>query len=808
MEHERKWARWGLKGKLIRLILIVGALPLTIGMALAYVQATRELQQLSGTSFAGIATETARKLDLIFTEEIERSAQVVSDPLVIEALEKRHHLLINQDNDQIGDLLEEEEKRWEGRDPTLIRTLTEGKLSDILRRYFAEQQGSRGQLVLIGPAAPTRAFFLTDSKGRLVASINQDVPYSNAREAWWQGAYNLGRGRPYFENVYFDERLGIYAFSLSVPVMDKIRSQTVGVLHRVFDAKEYLDPAISPIRFGRTGHVMLIDSQGTVMSCPILPTGSRLADQELIRFVTRPQGGWVKAPSDGHGSRTTSIIGFSPLFVTSDVPQKSIEKTWYTFVWQSSDELFAPMQNLFKRIILLGLLGIGLLGTLGYIAAARVLKPIRRLQEGAIQIGRGELQEPITVGTGDEIEQLADEFNRMNIQLQKAFSSLEHKVEEQSQEVRYLQEYNEQILMSLPTPIIILDHSERVEYLNRAATQAFNLPNGDIKEINLFDLIQTDEPSRQRLEAELKTYPKKWNDKNEIPFCTQQPSNEAKDPLVPHQSFDQDYAYRQLKIASKTYHYNWFRISAQLTEKERIGLVLRDTTEESLLQDRLTQAEMLAGLSVLSSGIGHELNNPLFGIMGLAELIPEERDAVVMKEHAEGILKKAKQMARIIQDFAFSANPEEIALSSDVDINQQLDRALKMAGLIGSGEDLEVEKNYQSLPRIKVNPEEIVQAFVNIIENAIQAMKGRGTLHLATEAGQGKVTVRFRDSGPGIPRAFVPKVFDPFFTTKRQGQGRGLGLTIVHRIVKKYGGQIVVETEEGRGTTFILDFPG
>ena len=101
----------------------------------------------------------------------------------------------------------------------------------------------------------------------------------------------------------------------------------------------------------------------------------------------------------------------------------------------------------------------------------------------------------------------------------------------------------------------------------------------------------------------------------------------------------------------------------------------------------------------------------------------------------------------------------------------------------------------------------MIQAFLHIIKNGIQAMKGKGTLSLSTDVSYGTISVRIRDTGPGIPFNFASRIFEPFFTTKGPGQGTGLGLTIARRIVMRYGGIIRVETEEGQGTTFILFFP-
>src|SRR5207249_8853557 len=97
--------------------------------------------------------------------------------------------------------------------------------------------------------------------------------------------------------------------------------------------------------------------------------------------------------------------------------------------------------------------------------------------------------------------------------------------------------------------------------------------------------------------------------------------------------------------------------------------------------------------------------------------------------------------------------------------------------------------------------------FVSVIDNAVRAMEGKGRRELATHMDQDTLTVRIRDSGSGIPAAYVSKIFDPFFTTKKQGEGTGLGLTIAHRIITKHGGQIRAETAQPGGTTFTIMFP-
>ncbi len=374
--------------------------------------------------------------------------------------------------------------------------------------------------------------------------------------------------------------------------------------------------------------------------------------------------------------------------------------------------------------------------------------------------------------------------------------------------LNYLKGYIETILDSMPNPILIVGQEERVEYINRASQDAFGLPDRDVSRVTLFDLIRADHATREQMREGIEQHVGlQQGTLAALPQGRPPQPEQARDPLSPPPDPGEGPLLNELQIGNSKYQYAWFHVNARPGDGKKAGLVLQDITEESLLHDQLIQAEKLAGLWVLTSGVAHELNNPLYAILGLSEAMLDESEMAPMKEHAKGIMGEAKRMARIVQDFTGQSRAEAAAPRVAVDINEQLDQALRSARMNIAGEHLVVRKDYGEVPRIEANPLEIWQALMNVITNAIQAMNGNGELHLKTEAGGGAVSVLIRDSGPGIPSAHVSKIFDPFFTTKRQGEGTGLGLTIARRIVTKYGGRIRVETHEGRGATLILTFP-
>ncbi len=177
--------------------------------------------------------------------------------------------------------------------------------------------------------------------------------------------------------------------------------------------------------------------------------------------------------------------------------------SWDTFVWQSSAELFAPVQHLFVWMSVFAVVALGLLATLGYFAASRIVTPVRRLQEAARSIGRGELREPIQIKTGDELEELAIEFNRMNTQLEAAFAGLTSQVQEKTQEVQYLQRSTDQVLDAVPTPIIMVDQNEHIQYVNRALKEALGVTDDRLPSTTLFDLLHLDPVRQETLRQEL-----------------------------------------------------------------------------------------------------------------------------------------------------------------------------------------------------------------------------------------------------------------------------------------------------------------
>ncbi|MBC7249440.1 MAG: response regulator [Anaerolineae bacterium] len=236
--------------------------------------------------------------------------------------------------------------------------------------------------------------------------------------------------------------------------------------------------------------------------------------------------------------------------------------------------------------------------------------------------------------------------------------------------------------------------------------------------------------------------------------------------------------------------------------------VIERTKELKEAQEQLIQSEKLASIGQLAAGVAHELNNPISVMLGFAQAIlrkmPEDDP---LRKPLSTIEREGLRCKAIIQNLLDFARRNKPALQP-VDVNQVLEAACVLIEHQMSLDNIVVTKGYApDLPRVLADPNQLQQVFVNIIQNAYQAMPDGGTLRLVTRSLGDEVQIIFADTGIGIPPENIKRIFDPFFTTKEVGQGTGLGLSVSYGIVEQHGGTIEVESKVGVGTTFIITLP-
>ena len=239
--------------------------------------------------------------------------------------------------------------------------------------------------------------------------------------------------------------------------------------------------------------------------------------------------------------------------------------------------------------------------------------------------------------------------------------------------------------------------------------------------------------------------------------------------------------------------------------------LFRRYREMQSLQAEVVQSEKLAGIGTLAAGVAHEISSPLFGVMGLAEAIADEDDPVLMKEYAREIVEYSRTIKDIIGELsgysraAEHEQPEPIALSNAVGDAVKL--VTRTAGSCAGGVTVALPPELRVIARAS----ELQQVFVNLVKNAIEATVSHGASEGGVRIFGGEdergIWAIVEDDGEGVPEERRSTVFDPFFTTKPPGQGTGLGLNIVYRLVTKYRGSITVDSAASGGASFTVRFP-
>ncbi len=259
-------------------------------------------------------------------------------------------------------------------------------------------------------------------------------------------------------------------------------------------------------------------------------------------------------------------------------------------------------------------------------------------------------------------------------------------------------------------------------------------------------------------------------------------------------------------------------IGAFLSTRSMMQQLIRVDREKAVSEDMVIQSSKMAALGKMAAGIAHEINNPL-AVIGekagwIKDLLAEEdlaktenfkefEDAVKRIEHH---VERAKKVTHRLLGFARRMEPT----LEQVDINKTLNETVDFLENESRFRNIDIQIDPQtSLPTIMSDSSQLQQVFLNIINNAIDAIGKGGEIHIRTThlSSNNEIMIEIADNGPGIPKENLGKIFDPFFTTKEVGKGTGLGLSIVYSIIEKLGGRIMVASEEGQGTTFTIYLP-
>ena len=234
----------------------------------------------------------------------------------------------------------------------------------------------------------------------------------------------------------------------------------------------------------------------------------------------------------------------------------------------------------------------------------------------------------------------------------------------------------------------------------------------------------------------------------------------------------------------------------------------RDITEQKLLEQQLVRSQKMETFGTLAAGIAHEVGNPLTSISSIVQVIQRTTKDHFAQEKLELVKNQVNRIAKIIRELVDFSRPSAYEVK-EADVNTIIRDAINIVQYGKKVHDItfviELDEN---LPQVSVVHDQLVQVFLNIAMNAVDACDGKpGTIRISSRPNAENIEVVIEDSGKGIPDGDFVKIFDPFYTTKEVGKGTGLGLWVSYGIVKNFGGDIRVESKEGKGSVFTVILP-
>jgi len=355
-------------------------------------------------------------------------------------------------------------------------------------------------------------------------------------------------------------------------------------------------------------------------------------------------------------------------------------------------------------------------------------------------------------------------------------------LKEKADELKELKDYNENILESMDSGILVLDLNGQIARWNRAMETLYGKSRIEVLGRSLDDIFPA--PFLEALRGSL--------------------------VLGRHEEIDHIYKLHLPASDGRGLIVNVSVAPFQVDSGERCGtvLILEDVTARMRLEEQLQHSEKMASIGLLAAGVAHEVNTPLTGISSYTQMLrkhvePSDPRAPLLEKIEKQTFRAAKIINNLL-NFSRSGSSEMERL----DVNKILLDVLSLLEHQLQGARIKIRRELAGdLPFVRGNENRIQQVFFNLILNARDAMPKGGWLTLSTQAEDGEVILNVRDTGHGIRREDIKRIYDPFFTTKGIGRGTGLGLSVSYGIIQEHGGAIQVESVPGKGTSFRVTLP-
>lgn len=415
-----------IRGRIVIAIVLVGCVPLLIGLVLAYVSGMQSLRDVIGGNLQAVAAQVADRVTLLVQGEIQGVRLLASAPLRVREPVESANRAYPSERAAVERLIRERMQMWEQGKDASARLL-----NSELSRFLRESKVRDGDKVV--------GLLITDQYGALVAASSEPDHYVFNEEGWWK-AVRSGDPEAVYSSGVILGREGSFrtpeeTIDIAVPILDDRQHTVIGAIKASYRF-DSLFAIIKSIRVGQTGHAMLFNAAGQPLICPILPRQAHRIPSQLMAMIVSLDPGWAVAEDDGHGAQDT-VIGFAPVGGL-----KLPDNTWHVLVRQQPSESYAPIRDQVRNLAAIGLVMVGLLWLMGRYVATRIARPIQTLKAGVEAISQGTYDRPLDIATGDEFQELAAAVHRMadrlktsRVELETLNADLARRVEEKTAEV-------------------------------------------------------------------------------------------------------------------------------------------------------------------------------------------------------------------------------------------------------------------------------------------------------------------------------------------------------------------------------------
>jgi PAS domain S-box-containing protein len=445
--------------------------------------------------------------------------------------------------------------------------------------------------------------------------------------------------------------------------------------------------------------------------------------------------------------------------------------------------------------------------------SSRIVQPVKELIRGTDEVSSGNFNYQIELEDEGDLGQLARQFNQMtlklnnfdkqksllNKKLQEYNESLEDKVRERTEELQKIQEEVVTIFHQIPVGVMVLNNKGNIIWYNTELLKIVEMPENEmVSGQEVFSI-------------------KKFNEIGLTDVISNLYQKRDKQILQHHLNFRKNGNSKLVEVVSQP-------LAQKDSKADGSIFIIKDVTREVILEKKMIQDQRLENIGKIAGGIAHDFNNILAIILPNAQLLKLQlADKPEWIKYLDTIEKASEQAATLTRKILSFSRGSSSEAHKIININDTVYEFIKMFRRVSDRKIEIVKKLASDLWNIKAEKGQIEQIMMNLSVNARDAMPAGGKLIFKTEnvvidtiddsdinpkLGPGKyVLLEIADTGKGISNKLIDKIFDPFFSNKKDGQGTGLGLSVVYGILKAHRGVIDVQSREEQGTTFRLFFP-